>query len=338
MKKVFFSIVCLLLFIPSLCFAGYLFYMDIDSDGKKNRSVLWVEGQDKRIDVYMDGELHTSMISTPKRKTPLFVMHDSETFMTKLPGLSDIPETIPEMKWEPTKRPIKPAQKAVDAMDNVEKTENMIEYFKNDPRNAARDTMTDLAYEVESRQQEAMMKKQMAKVREMQKKMNVQMQQQYKMMKTRTRKNVARKNKISLNDFKLKPTGKSKKIGKYKAKLVQVYYKDALFQDCWVDKGLTKEASASINALHTDPNLTSTELGIFYKTIKKLNEKIYVHGFPVLTITYYRNQTKLLYGHAFEAGVPQKVTMTLIRDEKKKISAKEFGVPKGYEEFKSVEM
>jgi len=334
MKRMLTILMLLMIASPSSLFAGYIFHQKIDSDGKKNNLVYFIEGTNKKVDVYMDGELHTTVISSPKRKTPLYLMHDTETYMTKMPGLDQIPTSFPEMKYEPTKKPINPAEEIVKAMDDVERTENRIEYFKNDPRNAAYEAMTDLAYEVEARQQEKMMKEQMAKVMEIQKKMVGQMEQQQRMLKKSTEKNIKRKNAILISNFKIKPTTKTKKIGKYKTKLVQVYYKGEHFQDCWVSKEPGTDAAKAISALYNDSKLGSQELVAYYTTMKKLNDKISLHGCPVLTVSHYKGLTKILYGAAFDGGAPVKVQTELTKFEKKSIKSTSFKIPKGYEEYK----
>lgn len=325
------SLVLAMILLPQIALAGYIFQEEIDSDGQKSKVVLWVEGKNKRMDVYMDGQLYLSMVSNEKRNQPLYVMHDSETYMNKLPG-TEIPTEFPQMEYEPPKQPVNPAEKVVDAMERTEKTQQRIEDFKNRPWDAAYETMLDAESEVADMQHRQMMKKQMAQVKEMQKQMKAQMEGHMKQMKGRMQKNKRLKNAIKASDFSIKPTSKKKKIDKYNARLIQVYYKGKHYQDVWTSKKIGAEVSSVMNSFHRDTKINGEELKDYYETIAKVNEKVFSYGFPILIESNYQGANRLLYGSVYDASAPKKVTVRLKGLEKKKIKEAEFKPPKNYEE------
>ena len=316
--------------IPNLAWAGYIFHKVADTGQEKIKMLLWIEGANKRIDTYFDDDLQTSMIIRPGSKEPLYVMHPQKKYMTQIPDFSnfDMSKYANFQPYNPPKEPINPAQMAVDGMDKAEA-------FKNDPWYTAKDTLENLAMDIETKQQEKMMRKQ---AEAMQKQMTDQVKEQMEMaqrqMKHQKEKAVKKANSISLSDFSIKPAKGAKKIGSYNTSLVQVFFKGAHYQDHWVTKDIDPNAAKAINSF-TGSDFYEASLANFNKVMKQLGDKIYSHGCPVLTVSNFNDTTKVLFPNLFASGSQaEKTTVELTKIENKKLKGEDFAPPKDYTELK----
>lgn len=333
MKKVFsLSIIIMSIFISN-AFAGYIFQSDMTSEGQKTKMAYMTDGENRRIDVYINDDLSTSIIATPARTETLYLMHDSKSYMNGFPKMENFSFKMPEINYEDTKRAKTAPEKIDDAINKAEKTKQRISDFKNDPWSAAQETSGDLAAKAQEKQQEKMMKEQFAKMQEMQKSAQGQIEQQQRMIQVQMERERKKKNAVLIKDFAIKPTDKKSRIGNYNAKLVQVYYQGELFQDQWLTNDVDADATKAFTGFATE-KLFEKDLAPFYKTMRTLGEKIYSNGFPVKTVSYFKGKTLVLGSSPFGSTAPSKMEMEITKIEKKSIKGEEFAPPKGYEELK----
>lgn len=264
MKKITLLAVCFGIFlVPALTFAGYIFETQADMGKQKVKMVYSIEGDLKKIDVYQDKDLKTSMISDPNRPGRLMIMHDRKQYVHQTE--EDAVQARKEMQ---------------NAMDQMKKK---------------------------------MSKKDRAKLEAM--------------MSNDT--GIA----VSVKDFSIKPTEQTKKIGKYNTKLVQLYYKGELFQDNWMTTDIQPDAVAAMESFGKDTNL-NPERSDLERSMKEVKASLDSYGVPVLTTIKYNEKTKDLYGESSQdKEMPNEVTVSMTRIEKKRFSDKTFKPPKRYTEM-----